>query len=47
MERSSSFVSAWEKPSGEAGRLCVWVESTLPLVGRLIAYEGIVTRIEA
>ncbi len=40
-------VTAWEKPSGDRERPQVAVEASLPWLGRLIAYEGTVTRAEA
>ena len=36
---------AWERPDGE--RVNVSVEVYLPIVGLLIAYEGVLTSIEA
>jgi hypothetical protein len=40
-------VTASEKPTGEPDRVAVFVEVQLPLLGRLISYEGIVSRTAA
>jgi hypothetical protein len=39
-------VTAREMPAGEPGRVDVWVELRLPTLGRVIAYEGSVTKHE-
>ena len=40
-------VTAWERPLGDRDRTGVAVETRLPWLGLLIAYEGTVTRDEA
>ena len=40
-------VTAWEKAVGDTNQIHVTVDVTLPLLGRLIAYDGILTQIEA
>ena len=44
--RLSPYVAAWEKAVGDTNQIHVTVDVTLPLLGRLIAYDGILTRIE-
>jgi hypothetical protein len=43
----SPRVTAWEKAVGDVNKIHVSVDVTLPLIGRLIDYEGILTQIEA
>src|SRR4030095_13021312 len=45
--RLSTYVTAWEKAVGDTNQIHVSVDVTLPLLGRLIAYDGILTQIEA
>ena len=45
--RLSPFVAAWEKAVGDKNQIHVTVDVTLPLLGRLMAYDGILTQIEA
>jgi hypothetical protein len=45
--RLSPYVAAWEKAVGDTNQIHVTVDVTLPLLGRLIAYDGILTQIEA
>jgi Domain of unknown function (DUF4166) len=45
--RLSPSVTAWEKAVGDTNQINVSVDVTLPLLGRLIAYDGILTQIEA
>jgi hypothetical protein len=45
--RLSPYVTAWEKAVGDTNQIHVTVDVTLPLLGRLIAYDGILTQIEA
>jgi hypothetical protein len=45
--RLSPHVTAWEKAVGDTNQINVSVDVTLPLLGRLIAYDGILTQIEA
>jgi hypothetical protein len=45
--RLSPYVTAWEKAVGDTNQIHVSVDVTLPLLGRLIAYDGILTQIEA
>jgi len=45
--RLSPYVMAWEKAVGDTNRIHVTVDVTLPLLGRLMAYDGILTQIEA
>jgi hypothetical protein len=44
--RLSLHVTAWEKAVGLTNQVHVNVDVTLPLLGRLIAYDGILTQIE-
>ena len=43
----SPCITAWERPVGDRDRIHVSVDVELPLVGRLIAYDGMLTRVEA
>jgi hypothetical protein len=43
----SPNVTAWEKAVGDTNQVHVFVDVTLPLLGRLIAYDGIITQVEA
>lgn len=43
----SPRILAWEKPVAQGEQIAVSVEVRLPLLGRLIAYDGKLTRIEA
>jgi hypothetical protein len=43
----SPYITAWERAVGDMNQIHVSVEVTLPLLGRLIAYDGILTQIEA
>jgi hypothetical protein len=43
----SPYVTAWEKAVGDTNQIQVSVEVTLPLLGRLIVYDGILTQVEA
>jgi hypothetical protein len=45
--RLSPHVTAWEKAVGDTNRIHVSVDVTMPLLGRLIAYDGILTLVEA
>jgi hypothetical protein len=45
--RLSPHVTAWEKAVGDTNQIHVSVDVTLPLLGRLIAYDGILTQVEA
>jgi hypothetical protein len=45
--RLAPRVAACEKPGGAEGRIAVSVDVSLPVLGRLIAYEGTLTQIEA
>jgi Domain of unknown function (DUF4166) len=45
--RLSPYVTAWEKAVGDTNQIHVSVDVTMPLLGRLIAYEGILTQVEA
>jgi hypothetical protein len=45
--RLSPCVTAWERAVGDMNRIHVSVDVTFPLIGRLIAYDGILTQIEA
>jgi hypothetical protein len=45
--RLSPYVVAWEKAVGDTNQVHVSVDVTLPLLGRLIAYDGILTQVEA
>jgi Domain of unknown function (DUF4166) len=40
-------VTAWEKAIGDMSQIHVSVDVTFPLLGRLIAYDGMLTQIEA
>ena len=40
-------VRAWERPVGDGDQINVSVEVELPLLGRLIAYDGSLTRVNA
>lgn len=42
----SPRVSAWEKAAGHTDQIHVSVDVNLPLLGRLIAYDGMLTQIE-
>jgi hypothetical protein len=44
--RLSLHVTAWERSVGDTNQIHVTVDVTLPLLGRLIAYDGILTQIE-
>ena len=46
-DRLGPHVTAWEKAVGDTNQIHVSVDVTLPLLGRLIAYDGILTQIEA
>jgi len=43
----SPCVTAWERDVGDMNQIHVSVDVTFPLLGRLIAYEGMLTRVEA
>jgi hypothetical protein len=43
----SPCVTAWERPVGDTNQIHVSVEVSFPLFGRLIAYDGMLTQIEA
>jgi hypothetical protein len=43
----SPYVAAWEKAVDDTNQIHVSVDVTLPLLGRLIAYDGILTQVEA
>jgi len=43
----SPYVTAWEKSVSDTNQIHVSVDVTLPLLGRLIAYDGILSQIEA
>jgi hypothetical protein len=43
----SPYITAWEKAVGDTNQIHVSVDVTLPLLGRLIAYDGILTQVEA
>jgi len=45
--RLSPHVTAWEKSVGDTNQIHVSVDVTLPLLGRLIAYDGVLSQIEA
>jgi hypothetical protein len=45
--RLSPYVTALEKAVGDTNQIHVSVDVTLPLLGRLIAYNGILTQVEA
>jgi Domain of unknown function (DUF4166) len=45
--RLSPRVTAWERAAGDMNQIHVSVNVTLPLLGRLIAYDGLLTQIEA
>jgi Domain of unknown function (DUF4166) len=45
--RLSPYVVAWEKAVGDTDQIHVSVDVTLPLLGRLITYDGILTQVEA
>src|SRR5262249_24081788 len=45
--RLSPYVTAWEKAVGDTNQIHVSVDVTLPLLGRLVGYDGILTQIEA
>jgi hypothetical protein len=45
--RLSPYVTAWEKAVGDRTQIHVSVDVTMPLLGRLIAYDGILTQVEA
>ena len=45
--RLSPHVMAWEKAVGDVNQIQVSVEVTLPLLGRLISYGGLLTQVEA
>ena len=45
--RLSPHVTALEKAVGDTNQIHVSVDVTLPLLGRLITYDGILTQIEA
>jgi uncharacterized protein DUF4166 len=45
--RLSPYVVAWEKAVGDTNQIHVSVDVILPLLGRLIAYDGILTQVEA
>ena len=44
--RLSPCVTAWERAVGDMNRIQVSVNVNLPLLGRLIAYDGILTQVE-
>ena len=43
----SPCVRAWEKSVGDMNQIHVSVDVSFPLLGRLIAYDGLLTQIEA
>ncbi len=43
----SPCVTAWERAIGETDQIHVSVDVTFPLLGRLIAYNGMLTQVEA
>ncbi|MGE0130772.1 MAG: DUF4166 domain-containing protein [Blastocatellales bacterium] len=43
----SPCVTAWEKASDNMDQIHVSVDVTFPLIGRLIAYDGVMTQVEA
>jgi len=43
----SPCITAWEKAVGDMNRIHVSVDVKFPLLGRLIAYEGMLTQVEA
>jgi hypothetical protein len=43
----SPCVTAWEKAVDDTNQIHVSVDVTIPLLGRLIAYDGILTQVEA
>ena len=43
----SPCVTAWERAAGDTNQIHVSVDVTVPLLGRLIAYDGVLTLIEA
>ena len=43
----SPCVTAWERAVGDMNQIHVSVNVTFPLLGRLISYEGLLTRVEA
>lgn len=43
----SPRVTAWERNVGDVNQIHVSVDVTFPLIGRLIAYEGMLTQVEA
>jgi len=45
--RLSPYVAAWEKAVGDTNQIHVSVDVAMPLLGRLIAYDGILTQVEA
>jgi len=45
--RLSPRVMAWERDVGDMNQIHVSVDVTLPLLGRLIAYDGILTQVGA
>jgi uncharacterized protein DUF4166 len=45
--RLSPYVTAWERAVGDTNQIHVSVDVAMPLLGRLIAYDGILTQVEA
>jgi hypothetical protein len=45
--RLSPCVTAWEKAVDDTNQIHVSVDVTVPLLGRLLAYDGILTQVEA
>jgi hypothetical protein len=43
----SPHVTGWEKALGDTNQIHVSVDVTMPSLGRLIAYDGILTQVEA
>jgi hypothetical protein len=43
----SPCFTAWEKAVDDTNQIHVSVDVTVPLLGRLIAYDGILTQVEA
>jgi len=43
----SPRITAWEKAAGDLNQIQVSVDVTFPLLGRLIAYDGVLTQVEA
>jgi hypothetical protein len=43
----SPCVTAWERAVGDMNQIHVSVDVSIPLIGRLIAYDGVLTQVEA